>query len=125
MSFLSRFVKFGLTGVAVTAIHVAVAASLVELSMAGPATANGIAFVIATCVSFITNARFTFRIQLESRYFVRFLIVTGVCGGLSAAIAASADAQGLDYRIGIAAVVAIMPVLSFLLHNFWSFRQSK
>ena len=33
-----------------------------------------------------------------------------------------AEAQGLDYRIGIAAGVAIVPVLSFLLHNFWRFR---
>ncbi|MEX0504435.1 GtrA family protein [Alphaproteobacteria bacterium LSUCC0719] len=125
MSFLSRFVKFGLIGVGVTAIHVVVAATLVESSMAAPSTANGIAFIIAATVSFMVNARITFGAKLEVRSFIRFLSVTGACGGLSAAIAAVADAQGLDYRIGIVAVVATIPVLSFLLHNFWSFRQLK
>lgn len=123
MSVLSRLVKFGLTGMGVTAVHVVIAAGLVELSLAGPALANGVAFIIAACISFIANARFTFRTGLDGRSFVRFLLVTGICGGISAAIAAGAEAHGLDYRIGIAAVVAIVPTLSFLLHNFWSFRQ--
>lgn len=121
-SLLSRLVRFGMTGIGVTALHVVVAASLVELSHAGPAAANGIAFIAAALVSFLVNARFTFRAQAAGGPLVRFLLVTGLCGALSAAIAAVAEAQGLDYRIGIAAVVAIVPVLSFLLHNFWTFR---
>ena len=62
MSVLPRLVKFGLIGIGVTAVHVILAASLVELLLAGPAMANGIAFIIAACVSFIANARFTFRL---------------------------------------------------------------
>jgi len=31
------------------------------------------------------------------------------------------ESAGLDYRIGIAVVVAVVPLISFLLHNFWSF----
>ncbi len=125
MSVLSRLINFGLIGLGVTAVHVIIAASLIELLLAGPAVANGIAFIIAACVSFIANARFTFKTGLDGRSFVRFLLVTGICGGLSAAIAARVEAQGLDYRIGIAAVVVIVPPLTFLFHNFWSFRQSK
>ena len=123
MTLLARLVRFGLAGVGVTALHVLVAASLIEMSLLGPAAANGLAFVIAACASFIINARFTFRARFTGTAFVRFLMVTGFCGALSAAIAAFAEAQGLDYRIGIAAVVAIIPMLSFLLHNFWSFRR--
>lgn len=111
-----------MTGIGVTALHVVVATSLVEMSLAGPAAANGIAFIAAALASFLLNARFTFRTQATGGPLVRFLLVTGLCGALSAAIAAFAEAQGFDYRIGIAAVVAIVPILSFLLHNFWSFR---
>lgn len=120
---LSRFVRFGITGIGVTAVHVAVAVSLVEAALTGPAVANGVAFVVAAMVSYIINARFTFRAKLASGPLLRFLLVTGSCGVLSAAIAAFAEARSLDYRAGIVAVVVIVPVLSFLLHNFWSFRQ--
>ena len=125
MSILSRFFKFGLIGVGVTTVHVIIAASLIELLLAGPAVANGIAFMFAACVSFITNARFTFKAGLQGRSFVRFLLVTGIFGGLSASIAGGVEARGFDYQIGIAVVIVIVPPLTFLFHNFWSFRVSK
>lgn len=125
VSVLSRLINFGLIGIGVTAVHVILATSLIELLFAGPAVANGIAFIIAACVSFIANARFTFKTGLDGRSFVRFVLVTVICGGLSAGIAGGVEAQGLDYRIGIAAVVVIAPPLTFLFHNFWSFRRSK
>ena len=119
----ARLIRFGVVGLGVTALHVLVAVSLVELSLSGPPAANGIAFVVATCISFIINARFTFRSRLTGGTFVRFLFVTGLCGALSTTIAALAEDRGVDYRIGITLVVAIVPILSFLLHNLWSFRR--
>ena len=50
-SLLSRLVRFGMTGIGVTALHVMVAASLVELSHAGPAAANGIASSLGADIS--------------------------------------------------------------------------
>ena len=77
MSVLPRLVKFGLIGIGVTAVHVILAASLVELLLAGPAMANGIAFIIAACVSFIANARFTFKTGLDGRSFVNLYSLQG------------------------------------------------
>lgn len=123
-SITTRLIKFGLTGLGVTATHIVIAAGLVELSISGPAVANGIAFVIAACLSFIANARFTFETRPDHGTFFRFLFVTGACGGLSAGIAGIAESNGFSYWIGIAGVVAVVPLVSFLLHNFWSFKRS-
>ena len=123
MSLAARLVRFGVTGVGVTAIHILIAVTLVELSLAAPPLANGVAFVSSACISFLVNARFTFKAHPSGGAFVRFWLVTILCGGLSAAIASFAEARHLDYRLGIAMVVAIVPILSFILHNFWSFRR--
>ena len=93
--------------------------SLVETGIAGVAMANGTAFTIAA-VTFLINARFTFHASLASTAFA-FQLVTLVCGGLSVGLVYLVESAGPDYRIGIAVVVAVVPLISFLLHNFWSF----
>ena len=37
-------------------------------------------------------------------------------------IAWSAQQMGLHYLVGIAAVAVALPGLSFVLHNFWTYR---
>ena len=121
MSMFTRMIRFGITGLAVTFLHVLIAVTLVEAALAGPAAANGIAFILAACTSYVVNAKFTFRARLAAGGFARFVLVTMICGGVSVGIAHLAEMQGLDYRIGILLVVLVVPGLSFLLHNFWSF----
>ena len=118
---LTRLIRFGIAGGGVTLLHIVIAVSLVESGMTGAAMANGTAFIIAALTSFLINARFTFHASLGGGAFPRFMMVTLVCGGLSVGLASLVDSAGLDYRIGIAVVVAIVPFISFLLHNFWSF----
>ena len=79
------------------------------------------AFIIAALTSFLINARFTFGASLSGGAFARFMFVTLMCGGMSVGVASVVNVAGLDYRFGIALVVAIVPLASFLLHNFWSF----
>ena len=118
---LGRLIRFGIAGGCVSLLHIVVALSLVETSMAGVAMAKGTAFNIAALTSFLINARFTFHTNLASTAFLRFMLVTLVCGGLSVRLAYLVESAGLDYRIGFAVVVAVAPLISFLLHNFWSF----
>ena len=119
--FLGRLIRFGIAGGCVTLFHIVIVVSLVETGIAGVAMANGTAFTIAAVTSFLINARFTFHASLASTAFLRFMLVTLVCGGLSVGLAYLVESAGLDYRIGIAVVVAVVPLIAFLLHNFWSF----
>ena len=118
---LGRLIRFGIAGGCVSLLHIVVAVSLVESGMAGAAMANGTAFTIAALTSFLINARFTFHANLASTAFLRFMLITLVCGALSVGLAYFVESAGLDYRIGIAVVAAVVPLISFLLHNFWTF----
>ena len=84
---LGRLIRFGIAGGCVSLLHIVVAVSLVESGMAGAAMANGTAFTIAALTSFLINARFTFHANLASTAFLRFMLVTLVCGGLSVGLA--------------------------------------
>jgi len=41
---------------------------------------------------------------------------------LTVAITSAITAAGYHYLVGIAAVVAIVPVMSFVLHRLWTYR---
>ena len=121
MRIRSRIVRFGLTGVFVTAIHMIVVILLVEAGLAGPVPANGMAFILATITSFLINAGFTFSTAPTMARFARFLAVTLVCGMLSVTIASIAERAGIDYRLGVLLVISIVPAASFILHSQWTF----
>ncbi|MBT2340894.1 MULTISPECIES: GtrA family protein [Pseudomonas] len=111
-----------MTGLFVTGIHVAAAVAFMHLVLANPPLANGFAFVVATFVSYLINTLWSFSSQLQGRTLVRFVVVS--IGGfwLAMLVAWVAQQVGLDYLAGIAAVALVIPLFTFILHNFWTYR---
>lgn len=116
-----QIVRFSITGACVTALHFLVVTLLVEFGSVSPGPANGAAFLTATVASFIMNAGYTFRRAPTTARLARFSVVTLACGTVSVAIASLAEALGLDYRLGVLLVIAVVPAASFLLHSHWTF----
>jgi putative flippase GtrA len=115
--------KFGLSGLMVTGLHVVVAFVLITTVLPFPPAANGIAFVIANLVSYTINTLWTFSSPLQGRSLIRFVLVSLL--GFIIAIMVSGLAQwyGLHYWWGIGLVVCCVTPVSFLLHNFWTYKQ--
>jgi len=115
--------KFGLSGLMVTGLHVVVAFVLITTVLPFPPAANGIAFIIANLVSYTINTLWTFSSPLQGRSLVRFVLVSLL--GFIIAIMVSGLAQwyGLHYWWGIGLVVCCVTPVSFLLHNFWTYKQ--
>ncbi|MFL7963172.1 GtrA family protein [Pseudomonas kielensis] len=111
-----------MTGLLVTAVHGVAAVLFVHLILANPPLANGFAFVVATVVSYLINTLWSFSSRLHGRTLGRFVVVS--IGGfwLAMLVAWVAQRVGLDYLAGIAAVALIIPVFTFILHNFWTYR---
>lgn len=117
-----RVLRFTVTGIFVTGIHAASAIALMHLFTLSPPAANGSAFIIATIISYLINAKWSFSAQLHGRTFARFCVVA-ILGFLSATLVAwIVQILGFHHLIGIAAVVTIVPLITFILHNFWTFR---
>ena len=111
-----------MTGLLVTGVHVVAAVSFVHLVLANPPLANGFAFIVATVVSYLINTLWSFSSRLHGRTLGRFVVVSIGGFGLAMLVAWAAQSVGLGYLAGIMIVALIIPVYTFILHNFWTYR---
>ena len=83
--------------------------------------ANGVAFLVATFLSYQINARWTFRSRRDSRQLIRFLLVSLLGLLLTLLISALARNFGFSVFEGTLLVLGLMPPISFFLHQHWTF----
>lgn len=121
----TRLLRFGITGLVTTAIHVIVAVILIAGLRILPYVANPIAFLAATAFSYATNTLWSFASRMDRRTLRRYACVAAFGFLATTAIAAVAEAAGLDYRIGIALVIALVTPSTFALHNVWTYRAAR
>lgn len=119
---MRRFISFGSVGVLSTAVHVAVASALITAAGWPAGFANGVAFCVATVVSYSLQSRLTFRRAMSRRTLWRFVAVAAGGAAVSMAISGGAEWLGLHYLVGIALVVVSLPPLTFVAHSRWTYR---
>jgi putative flippase GtrA len=117
-----RIVRFTISGVLATAVHIVIAASLIEFFSVHPAIANGFAVFGATLFSYVINTIWSFSSKLHGRTLMRFLTVSsGICL-LASGVSWLAEWYGLNYWIGIIFVISFIPPITFSAHNLWTYR---
>jgi len=120
--FIRRAVRFALSGVLVTALHVLIATVFINLVLPEATLANGIAFLIATITSYWINTHWSFSSKLHGKNLIRFGVVSLLGLGLAVGVSGVVQAYGFPYLYGISAVVFTVPPITFILHNFWTYR---
>lgn len=110
--------RFALSEVLMTVLHVFIAVTLIQIALAAPSLANGVAFVIATIFSYLINTTWSFSSSLHGKNLFRFCIVSFI--GLFLAMGISDVVQHYGYGIGF--VVCVVPPVTFLLHSIWTYR---
>lgn len=117
-----KIIRFALTGVLTTMIHFFIAIFSIEYLIFLPPLANGIAFIGANIFSYFINSVWSFSSIPNFRTSLGYLVVSvmGLC--LSVSISFVMYKLGFSYFIGIAAVILIVTPLTFLTHNYWTFR---
>jgi putative flippase GtrA len=116
-----QFALFACIGLGATAVHVVIAAHLIGTHMASPALGNAIAFVFANLVSYYSQSVCVFRRPLTPVQYGRFVCVSLIGLAFVAAISTGLEVLGAHYLVGIAAVVFVLPVVTFGLHAIWTF----
>ena len=119
---IRQSLRFGLSGLFVTGLHVVMAAGLINLASLKPAIANGVAYVIATITSYTINTLWSFKSTPIIGNLLRFLAVSISGLLLTMLITGIIDRLGFSYWLGIAVVVLLVPPLTFLLHRNWTYR---
>lgn len=117
-----RVLRFGVSGVAATGVHVAIATTLINGFSTTQVTANGVAFVCANVCSYLLNALWSFSAKPGGANFLRFYCVSLFGLALTLAISWTAQTLGLSYWAGLACILTVVPPITFVLHRFWTFR---
>lgn len=115
--------RFGLVGLAATAVHLAIVTVLIRAGLA-PLLANLLAFLCAFGVSFCGHYFWTFRSSVGiGRAVARFFFIA-VAGFLinSALLALLLRWTTLESTTCALIAVLIVPVLSFLASRLWGFK---
>ena len=119
---VTRLVRFGVCGVLATGLHIGVAVALISRASASPALANTLAFVCATCWSYLANTLWSFSSSLHLRNVSRFIAVSLGGVALTGLVSYLAQAAGAGPWAGIAMVVCIVTPLTFVTHRRWTYR---
>lgn len=117
-----RAIRFAFTGVFVTAVHAVIAVMFIQYLMPLPPLANGVAFVGATIVSYVINTTWSFSARMHGRTLFKFVTVSIVGLLLAMLVAWIAQELGFNYLLGICAVALTIPPMTFVLHNFWTYK---
>lgn len=123
---LQQVPLFAIVGAAATLTHIVAALSARELAGLTPMGANLVGYGCAVGVSYLGNARFTFRrAVLHGPQFVRFLVVSlaglALTQGLTWLLV---ERMGWSFLAGLAVVAVAVPALSFVLQRLWAFRRA-
>jgi putative flippase GtrA len=120
--FLKKATRFAFTGIFVTGIHTIIAILFVNYFNSNPPLANGIAFIGATLASYTINTVWSFSTRMHGRILFKFTIVSIVGFVLAMLVARIVQGLGFSYLLGICAVALSIPPVTFMLHNFWTYR---
>lgn len=115
---------FAIVGAAATLTHVAAALAARELAGLSPLVANFVGYACAVGVSYLGNARFTFRrAVLHGPQFARFVVVSLMGLALTQGLTwLLVEQAGWPFWAGLAVVAVAVPALSFVMQRVWAFR---
>lgn len=117
----AQVIRFALVGALSTVVHVGIAFALIAAGLP-PQWANLGAFCGAFGISYGLQTAWTFSSRFSGPQFGRFIAVTLLGAATSFGLSALVAAQGGPPAAGIAAVVLVVPALSFVLHRYWTYR---
>ncbi|WP_374625939.1 GtrA family protein [Pandoraea sp.] len=121
---VASLMRFGVAGAVSTAVHVIVAVTLIEMFGAGSVLANAVAFCTATPCSYLLNTLWSFSARVHRTSFARFVPVSIFGLLLTTFVARTVEHLGGSHWVGIAAVVLIVPPVTFVLHRYWTYRDA-
>ncbi|MEP0313258.1 GtrA family protein [Hyphomonas sp.] len=120
-----EILRFGLVGLAGTAIYAAVAYCL-SWNEVPVLYAHIVASVVSLVVSYIGQKKFTFRVRGgHRRVGARFIIGTAIVVAGQSFVVWLLDLLGLTPNLTLLAGILFYPLASYIIHSFWTFRPQR
>lgn len=123
MEFFQKFIKYSFVGCISTIIYFLSVFVLVEQFHFDPVLSSAIAFIIMTIASFFMNVRFTFGSNVTYQKLLRFLIVSTIGFILNFLLMfLIVHILSYHYLVGELVTILVIPIVNFLLNNYWTFQ---
>lgn len=114
-----RVIRYILTGGIATAVHIAVAFTVLRFIADHVFLANVCGFTLAFIFSYLMQTLFVFRHQLKVKNALRFFSVQ--FGALLASQLISELFSDTNSYLRVLMVVVILPVITYIIHKLWTF----
>jgi putative flippase GtrA len=120
----SNLGKFIVVGIVTTLIHILIVIALVDGGLGvSPVPANCIAFLSATAFSYTANTKWSFSREFSASNARRFLITASAGFAVAYCLASLAESYNWHYLAGVALIVVCLPILTFVTHLLWTYRE--
>lgn len=119
--FEQRIFRFALTGGMATLIHICVAFLLLKLTTDSVLISNMIGFLSAFLFSYLIQSTFVFHRAVSFANAKRFLIVQTSAFFISQFVTAQFHIN--NRYLATLIIVFMIPLFTYLIHHFWTFRQ--
>jgi putative flippase GtrA len=119
---LHKFIKYSVVGCISVLIYFLSVFVLVELFDKDPIFGSTLSFIIMTFISFLLNKKYTFGSDFSYNKLLRFLVVSAIGFTLNFVIMyLVVNVLSLHYSIGELITTLILPLINFILNNYWTF----
>ena len=119
-SFILQLGKYGLFGVIATLIHLFTAWLVLYIFASSVFVANSVAFFTAFIFSYIFQTLYVFVSEFHFVKFFKFFTVQ--FGTFLLSFIGSNFVHLQNQYLHTLLIVAIMPLISFVIHKFWTFK---
>lgn len=120
---VERAIKFLMTGATSTAIYVGLSYVMIATRACGVVVSSVVAFITASLFSYLANTLWSFSETPTTANLAKFAAVAISGSIISATILKCAIAEGFGYWIGITLTLCFVPLMTFIAHQFWTYRQ--
>jgi putative flippase GtrA len=118
-----KFIKYSIVGCISVLIYFLSVFVLVEHFDKDPIFASTLSFIIMTYISFLLNKKYTFGSHFSYNQLLRFLVVSAIGFTLNFGIMyLVVNILSLHYVIGELITTLIIPIINFILNNYWTFK---
>ncbi|MCM3690904.1 GtrA family protein [Neobacillus niacini] len=118
-----KFIKYSIVGCISVLIYFLSVFVLVEHFDKDPIFASTLSFIIMTYISFLLNKKYTFGSHFSYNQMLRFLVVSAIGFTLNFGLMyLVVNILSLHYVIGELITTLIIPIINFILNNYWTFK---
>ncbi|QCR33847.1 GtrA family protein [Lysinibacillus sp. SGAir0095] len=118
-----KFMRYSLVGCISTLIYFLSVFVFIEGLHMDPVLGSAVSFIIMTIVSFFLNVKYTFGSSITQQKALRFMTVSTIGFILNFLLMfVIVHIFDFHYFIGELVTILVIPVVNFLLNNYWTFQ---